>query len=97
MEEFKKVQQTSMVDEYVASFMRANARLMHRTHIDHEKFYVGSFIGGLKEEIKNTIDLFETPTLKTSISYARKIEITLEGNSKKWSSVKPPVYQRAIK
>lgn len=97
MEEFKRVHQTGKVDEYVTNFMRAKARLMQRTQIDHEDFYVGSFIGGLKEEIRNSIDLFETPTLKIAISYARKIEVTIDGSTKRWSSYKPPTVQRVIK
>lgn len=91
IDEFKRVHQVGKVEEYIRAFLKAKTRLFCKTQIDHEEFYLGCFISGLKEEIKNTIDLFDPSTLNQAFDYARKIETTLEGAAKRNSyHSKPP-------
>lgn len=86
IDEFKRIHQIGKVEDYIKSFLRAQSRLYCKTQIDHEEFYVGCFMSGLKEEIRNTIDLFNPATLKEAFDYAKKIEITLDGAAKKNSN-----------
>lgn len=96
IDEFKRIHQIGRVDEYAKNFLRAKSRLMGKGHIDaSEEFYVGCFISGLKEDIRNTIDLFEPLYLKAAIRYARKIEIVLGGSKKFSSTTKTPHFQQS--
>ncbi|XP_078182382.1 uncharacterized protein LOC144575983 [Carex rostrata] len=89
IDEFKRIHQVGRVDDYAKNFLRAKSRLIGKGHIDaSDEFYVGCFMSGLREDIRNTIDLFEPSTLKSAIRYARKIEVVLGGTKKLNGSVR---------
>jgi hypothetical protein len=75
--QFKWVKQTSTVDEYVREYQRAKAHLISQTNIRGEFYYVWNFIGGLKEEIRKPIGLFQPKTLNNVINLAFEIEETM--------------------
>ncbi|XP_078181502.1 uncharacterized protein LOC144575281 [Carex rostrata] len=97
IDQFKQVKQYGKVNEYAKEYMRARSRLICRTQISNEDFFVGSFISGLKEEIRNNLDLFEPSTLKVAIKLAKKIELTLEGGSRRVHYSQKPVVQQGQK
>ena len=83
------------MDDYAKKILRAKSRLIGKGHIDAtEEFYVGCFLSGLKEDIRNTIELFEPKSLKIAIKYARKIEVVLGGIKKYFGTGKSQNYQQ---
>lgn len=58
--------------------------------ISSEEFYLGSFISGLREEIRNTIELFNPSNLKDALKISRQIELSLGS----YGSRKPPMAAR---
>ena len=87
VEEFQRTRQTGRVEEYIKQFQKAKARLICRTRIKNEDFYLLGFIGGLKEEIKNSIDLFTPTNLMEAFKIAKQIELSHEGFPKKTQNV----------
>ena len=93
IDQFKRVQQRGRVDDYAKEFLRAKSRLICKTQIENE-FFLGSFVSGLKEEIRNNLDLFEPSNLKLAIRFAKKIEVSLEGSSKRVHYSSRPVISK---
>ncbi|XP_078157458.1 uncharacterized protein LOC144553234 [Carex rostrata] len=93
VDEFKRVHQSGNLEEYITQFLQARARLTCKRRITREDFYVEGFISGLKEELRNTIELFSPSTLNDAIRCARQIELSLDSTIKKVSAmVKPNQY-----
>lgn len=82
-DEFKRVYQKGSVDDYIKEFQRAQSRLICQTRVDNDEFFLGYFISGLRDEIRNTIALFNPVTIKDAFKIARQIEVSLETNTRK--------------
>ncbi|KAJ3684911.1 hypothetical protein LUZ61_014075 [Rhynchospora tenuis] len=92
--EFKRVQQTGKVLDYIRQFERAKSRLMKETKIRSTVFFIQGFIEGLKEEIRHAVEVLDPISLNQAFYFVRKAELNLEGvdrRNRNW--VKPPVYQ----
>jgi Ty3 transposon capsid-like protein len=73
MDEFKKIQQLDWVDDYINSYERIKARITAKQFSDKEYYLLG-FLSGLKEEITNTIFLYNPTTLKQAHKLSRQIK-----------------------
>ncbi|XP_078157488.1 uncharacterized protein LOC144553264 [Carex rostrata] len=94
VDEFKKVHQSGALEDYIARFLQARARLTYKRKITSEDFYVEGFISGLKDEIRHTIELFHPSTVNDAIRFARQIELSIDSTIKKVSNViRPNQYQ----
>lgn len=87
---FKRVHQYGNLEEYITNFLQARTRLTYKRRITSEDFYVEGFISGLKEELRNTIELFNPSTRNDVIRYARQIELSLDSTIKKISAMVKP-------
>ncbi|KAJ4801510.1 polyprotein [Rhynchospora pubera] len=83
VDEFKRVHQTGKVEEYIRKFDKARARLLRVKPTLDEEFFCAGFISGLREEIKNTVDLLNPRGLNNVFQCALKVENSQEGLSKK--------------
>ena len=82
-EEFNKLVQTSSVLEYVEKFEELKAVLLNRNpHLD-EKYFISSFISGLKIELKPMVRLMKPMTLMDAVEIAQYQEQTVEIMCKK--------------
>ncbi|XP_063942971.1 uncharacterized protein LOC108207610 [Daucus carota subsp. sativus] len=89
-EEFNKLVQTSSVIEYIEKFEELKAVLLSRNpHLD-EKYFISSFISGLKMELKPMVRLMKPMTLMDAVEIAQYQEQTVEIMCKK-SEVKKSV------
>jgi Ty3 transposon capsid-like protein len=79
--EFKRIHQLGKVDEYINSYERIRARVSARQYSD-EEFYVLGFLSGLKDEIANTVLLYNPVTLKHAYKLARQIEKSLSSQTR---------------
>ncbi|XP_026417003.1 uncharacterized protein LOC113312466 [Papaver somniferum] len=74
---FNKLSQLTTVEAYFEEFEYYKALLLS-VHKDFpESYFIASFIGGLKEELRNSILMFESKTLMNAFSLARMQEQTL--------------------
>ncbi|XP_075083577.1 uncharacterized protein LOC142167313 [Nicotiana tabacum] len=91
VEEFNKLSQIATVDEFLGKFEDMKAQMLIRNpHLD-ESYFISSFIGALKEEIRFGVKLFKPTTLKFAIEQARLQEMAIEAAQKKnKASVRPP-------
>jgi Ty3 transposon capsid-like protein len=72
--QFKHVNQTSSVNEYIREFQKAKSRLLIHTDIKNEYHYVWNFIGGLREDIQKSINLLKPKYLNKAFNFALEIE-----------------------
>jgi Retrotransposon gag protein len=79
VDEFKRLHQTSTLDEYVKKFSRVRARLLYYDPNLKEKFFIQAFISGLRDEIKHLMDILNLRKLNDAFNYAYKFELSLEG------------------
>jgi hypothetical protein len=63
VDEFKYIQQTDKVDDYIHSYERIKARVLTNQYYV-ETFYLLGFLSGLKEEIIDVVLLYNPLTLK---------------------------------
>ncbi|KAJ4789012.1 polyprotein [Rhynchospora pubera] len=87
VDEFKRVHQTGKVEEYIKQFDKARARLLRVKPTLDEEFFCAGFISGLKEDIKNTVDLLNPRGLNNVFQCALKVENSQEGLSRKTREV----------
>jgi Ty3 transposon capsid-like protein len=81
VDEFKRIQQTGKVDDYINSYERIKARVS-ANKFSEEEFYLLGFLGGLKQEITDAIILHNPTTLKNAYKLARQIEKSLDSQQK---------------
>jgi Ty3 transposon capsid-like protein len=79
--EFKRIQQTGKVDEYIQNFERIKARVLANQYTT-ETFYLLGFLSGLKEEIVDAIFLYNLLSLKQAYKLARNVEKSLQSQTK---------------
>jgi hypothetical protein len=72
--QFKHVNQTSSVNEYIREFQKAKSRLLIHTGMKNEYHYVWNFIGGLREDIQKSINLFKPKSLNKTFNFSLEIE-----------------------
>jgi DNA primase large subunit len=83
IEEFKRLQQVSTVEEYIKKFGRMKARLLHYDSHLNEEFFIQGFISCLKEEIRHLVEFLNPRRLNEMFNFAYKIELSIEGRQKR--------------
>ncbi|KAK2980270.1 hypothetical protein RJ640_016948 [Escallonia rubra] len=75
--EFNQLKQVASVGEYYNYFEELRAQVVDEFDILDEGYFVKSFVGGLKPEIRSRVEQFEVTTLSKAIHIARKEEIAI--------------------
>ncbi|XP_027127715.2 uncharacterized protein [Coffea arabica] len=90
VEEFNKLQQVGSVEEYQEKFEELKALMMIRNRNLDEKYFISSFLSGLKEEIKPMIKMLKPVTLVEAfeLSQWQEYSLKLQHKSSK-ENVKP--------
>jgi len=83
VEEFNKLSQIGTVDEFLGKFEDLKAQMIIRNPALNEAYFLSSFIGALKEEIKFGVKMFKPVTLRAAIEQARLQEKAIEVAQKK--------------
>ncbi|KAJ3707881.1 hypothetical protein LUZ61_011586 [Rhynchospora tenuis] len=95
VDEFKRLHQLGRVEEYYKKFVRAKARLLRAKPTLDEDFFMAGFISGLKEDIKNTVELFYPRSLNSAYQYALKVEANQDSQQKRSKElVRPSKFQK---
>jgi Retroviral aspartyl protease/Ty3 transposon capsid-like protein len=81
VDEFKKVQKTGRVDDYINSFECIKARVSAKQYIDEEFYHLG-LLSGLRDEIAYAVLLYNPQILKQAFKLARQIEKSLDSQIK---------------
>ncbi|XP_026433888.1 uncharacterized protein LOC113331395 [Papaver somniferum] len=71
---FNKLCQVTTVEEYFEQFESLKALMLSSNPHLNEQYFVMSFISGLKTEIKNSVLMFQPPTLLQAFSLSRMQE-----------------------
>lgn len=71
VEEFNRLTQTGSVEEFLGKFEDLKAQMIMRNPSLNESHFLSSFVGTLKEEIKNGVKMFKPGTLSLAIYQAR--------------------------
>ncbi|XP_019252808.1 PREDICTED: uncharacterized protein LOC109231614 [Nicotiana attenuata] len=72
--EFKKIEQTGTVDEYLEKFEELKAWVLIRNPTIPEEFFLEFFIEGLKEEIRHTVKMLDPYSFNKAVKKARHKE-----------------------
>nr|XP_027097511.1 uncharacterized protein LOC113717062 [Coffea arabica] len=78
VEEFNKLQQIGNVEDYQEKFEELKALMMMKNRNLDEKYFISSFISGLKEEIKPMIKMLKPLTLTDAFELAQWQEYSLK-------------------
>ncbi|PHT53776.1 hypothetical protein CQW23_08238 [Capsicum baccatum] len=81
--EFKKVEQKTVVDEYLEIFEELKVWVLIRSPTISEEFFLELFIKGLKEEIRHTVRMLYPFSLSQAVDKARHQERLLTALAKK--------------
>ncbi|KAL5713693.1 hypothetical protein ACHQM5_015746 [Ranunculus cassubicifolius] len=80
--EFKKLVQTASVEDYQIQFEALQPLVLQKNKGLSEAYFVECFVSGLKDEIKNNVQMFNPTTLTHAITLAKLQEATLASSSK---------------
>lgn len=69
VEEFNKLQQGGSLEDYVDKFEELRALLLHKQTTMPERYFLESFIGGLKPRLKPFVRAFQPTSLAEAIEY----------------------------
>ncbi|KAK2967465.1 hypothetical protein RJ640_001840 [Escallonia rubra] len=75
--EFNQLRQTTTVSDYYNHFEELRAQVVEEFGALNEGYFIKSFIGGLKPEIRSRVEQFEVVTLTKAIHIARKEEVAI--------------------
>ncbi|KAK2993987.1 hypothetical protein RJ640_005859 [Escallonia rubra] len=75
--EFNQLKQTTSVSEYYNHFEELRAQVVEEFGSMDEGYFIKSFIGGLKPEIRSRVEQFKVMTLTKAIHIARKEEVEI--------------------
>ncbi|KAK2991803.1 hypothetical protein RJ640_013134 [Escallonia rubra] len=75
--DFNQLRQTASVNEYYNYFEELRAQLVEEFGSLDEGYFIKSFIGGLKPEIRSHVEQFEVGTLTKAIHISRKEEVAI--------------------
>ena len=78
MEEFNKLNQVGLLDDYIAKFEELKALLLLRNPTMPESYFLESFIGGLTAAVKPIVRAFKPTTVGEASEYARQQEETIQ-------------------
>ncbi|KAL5709880.1 hypothetical protein ACHQM5_020511 [Ranunculus cassubicifolius] len=76
--EFSKLIQTGSLQEYLDKFEALQPLVLLKNKGLSESFFIDSFISGLKDEIRHTVQMFQPNNFTQAVSIARLQEATLE-------------------
>ncbi|GAB2288676.1 hypothetical protein Dimus_038014 [Dionaea muscipula] len=71
VEEFNRLTQRGRVEEYVEKFEEGRYELLQVYPHQPEEYFISSFVGGLKEEIKAVVKMFKPRTLSEAFHQAK--------------------------
>ena len=81
--EFKMLTQQGTVNDYLQKFEELRAQVLMRNPRVLEDFILECFIGGLKEEIRETVKMYEPINLSQVVSLSRKQERVINAKEEK--------------
>ena len=70
IEEFNKLNQTGTIDDYLDAFENLKGLMLQRNPLLPEQYFLDSFIGGLKPNLKPFAKAFNPTSLNASVEYA---------------------------
>lgn len=73
-EQFKMLKETHGINEYCDDYEKYKGRLLDKIPQLTEEFFVGNFVGGLKEETKKIVKLLEPSTLLQAYKQSKSDE-----------------------
>ncbi|XP_048503129.1 uncharacterized protein LOC125498867 [Beta vulgaris subsp. vulgaris] len=71
VEEFNKLNQTGTIDDYLDAFENLKGLMLQRNPLLPEQYFLDSFIGGLKPNLKPFVKAFKPTSLNAAVEYAR--------------------------
>ncbi|GAB2292378.1 hypothetical protein Dimus_038200 [Dionaea muscipula] len=78
VEEFNRLIQRGRVEEYVEKFEEGRYELLQVYPHQSEEYFISSFVGGLKEEIKAVVKMFKPRTLFEAFHQAKLQEMAID-------------------
>ncbi|KAF9619861.1 hypothetical protein IFM89_009643 [Coptis chinensis] len=75
---FNKLIQVGTVDEYFEQFEELQALMVSKNKQFSEEYFVLSFLSGLKDELKASIQMFQPTNLSNALYLARMQEVALD-------------------
>ncbi|KAL5731844.1 hypothetical protein ACHQM5_004534 [Ranunculus cassubicifolius] len=75
--EFNRLCQITTVEDYQARFEELQPLVLQRNQGLTEQYFIDSFIGGLKEELRHVVQMFRPTSLTQAINLAKLQEATL--------------------
>jgi len=89
VEEFNKLQQVGSLDDYLDSFEELKSMMIQKTPCLPDDFFIDSFVGGLKPQLKPFVKALRPTTLSEAVVYARLQEETIEAMKPHGKAVSP--------
>ncbi|XP_056698524.1 uncharacterized protein [Spinacia oleracea] len=89
VENFNKLQQTGLLEDYVDEFENLRSIMMMNNHILPETYLLESFVGGLKAAVKPFVKAFKPDSISEAIDLARLQEENLVATK---TTYKQPFY-----
>ena len=84
VQEFNRLKQKGTVLEYQAKFEELKFPMLNKNPFLTEEYFVPSFIGGLNNELRTTVQALRPRTVQEALEEAFLQEITFEALLKKW-------------
>lgn len=81
VEEFNKLSQSGTIDEYLDTFENLKGLMPQRNPLLPEEYFLDSFMGGLKPNLKHFVRAFKPATLVDVVEYARLQNATIQATS----------------
>jgi len=93
VEDFNRLQQKGTVDEYLEQFEELKALMVQRTPTLPDSFFVDSFVGGLKPQLKPFVKALTPVTLADAMNLARLQKEAIEAGKapNRLQANKPPL------
>ncbi|KAJ4755941.1 polyprotein [Rhynchospora pubera] len=88
--EFKRLQQSGKVTDYIRQFDSLRGKLMHERPYLPVDFYVSAFVEGLREEVRAMVTMFGPKNLNEAYKYAKQSEQFQEGQIKRLKATPKP-------
>lgn len=98
VEEFDRLQQGGSLEEYIDKFEELESLLLQKQPLMRNEYFLDSFIGGLKPQIKPFVKAVNPDSLSKAIGYAKLQEETIEAlksiDKHSKPSITTPTYSR---
>ena len=81
VEEFNKLSQSGTIDEYLDAFENLKGLMLLRNPLLPEEYFLDSFVGGLRPNLKHFVRAFKLATLIDVVEYARLQNAPIQATS----------------